>query len=181
MKSIAQKEIFFFIGIILWVMASLKWGHWKSFKIYQASIFMMMTGDLVYGILTTEQHSYWEYLSPGFGLNHTIIGIAITFVAFPCSILIYLSQYPSGLSWLRQLGYILMWVAIYTILEWATHTLKLMKYDNGWTLYWSIILNCIAFSLLKLNQHKPLVASFLFIGFALFFSIYFEIPIMKLK
>ncbi|MBG9589795.1 hypothetical protein [Cytobacillus firmus] len=59
-------------------------------------------------------------------------------VKYPVTILIYLYRFPGG-KLIKKLLYIL-------------------KYDNGWSLKWSILFNAVMFTILRVHHKRPAAA-----------------------
>lgn len=171
-------EILYLIGIIGWVIAAWKWSQWNHVVLYHSSAYLMIMGNLLH-LVVTVQYTLWRYESPTLELNSTMIDLAITLVAFPCSVILYLSHYPERVT--SQIGYIFLWVFIYSGLEGVTHLLGLITYHNGWNFWWSILINALAFSVLRINHSAPWLAYILFIGFSAIFIVIFKVPIHELK
>lgn len=110
------------------------------------------------------------YESPVYHIDDTVIELYITFVAFPWVYFTYLSRFPREKGMLRSFLYITFWVVIFASCEAIVHyILGIMTYHNGWNFGWSVILDYISFSLVRLNQAKPTLAYILFIVFTLGF------------
>lgn len=171
-------ELLYLLGIVMWLAVAWKWGDRKHIKHYNASMALQIIGNLVYGVLSSK-YSLWEYESPNLGLNHTVIDLVLTFITFPCSILVYLTHFPKG-KW-KPVFYICGWVLLYSSHEWILRISGLFTYHHGWNLWWSIFLDFLAFCILRLNQSNPYLAYFMFICFTIMFIYIFRMPVMELK
>lgn len=173
-------ELLYLVGCILWILAAWKWGDWCHFNRYNSSIFLIMSGNLLYAFLTFN-HSLWEYESPSFHWKHTFFVLLVVFICIPCAILIYLSKYPKTGGLIKQIGYLLLWALTFTLHEWIVCQAKIFSYHNGWTLGWSTAINVLMFAFARLNQRKPIITYLLFLAISAAFFFYFEVPIEKLK
>jgi len=160
--------------------ATLIWGDWRNWKEYHSTILFFWFGDLLYNILCHD-YMMWEYKESIFAenllSNHTIISLLIMFVAYPSTVLIYLSKFPKGIY--KRIIWILFWVSLYSLIEYINlHYLNLVFHHNGWTIGWSVLFNLILFPMLWLHYNKPINALLTSIPIILFFVIYFHVPIL---
>lgn len=162
------------LGIIS-LFAGYKWGDWRNWRLYYSTILFMILMDLIYNFLTYK-YSMWEFetsfdkmLLP----NHTTVSFLVEFIYFSSTVLIYLRYYPTKKS--KQPFYIAFWIAFYSSIEYISFvTWKGISYHNGWNIWWSIIINSLAFPILKLHYKQPLWAWFCSIIIITFFWIYFN-------
>lgn len=145
----------------VWISAAYKWGDLKNWKNYYPSMLFFGFGDMIYS-LVFHDNLLWEFqtkfLVPP--LNELFV---IFFIFFP-SILLYLSNYPKRFSY--KVVYILSWIVIYMSIEIVTLFIGLIKYYNGWNLWWSLLHNSIQFPVLRLHHKNPTLAwaiSFVFL------------------
>jgi hypothetical protein len=167
-----------FNGIFLG--ASLRWGDWRNWRKYHSTILFLWFGDLLYNVLCHD-YRMWEYKESIFAenllSNHTIISLLIMFVAYPATVLIYLSKFPKGTY--KSISWILFWVTLYSLIEYINlKYLNLVSHQNGWTIGWSVLFNLILFPMLWLHFKKPIIALLTSIPIILFFVIYFNVPIL---
>lgn len=167
-----------FNGIFLG--ASLRWGDWRNWRKYHSTILFLWFGDLLYNVLCHD-YRMWEYKESIFAenllSNHTIISLLIMFVAYPATVLIYLSKFPKSIY--KSIIWILFWVTLYSLIEYINlKYLNLVSHQNGWTIGWSVLFNFILFPMLWLHFKKPIIALLISIPIILFFVIYFNVPIL---
>ncbi|MFC5653348.1 CBO0543 family protein [Paenibacillus solisilvae] len=172
-------ELIYLAGIAGWVLCAWKWADWSRFREFRASIYVMIIGDFLYNVLTEDNH-LWRFESPTFHFSHHFIQVLITLCATPFAVLIFLSHYPSK-SILKQVLYLALWAGIFSIHEWIAVQLGVFKYNDGWNMWWSIVINCIAFPFLILHQKRPALAILVFIFFTLLFSFIFQIDVIFKK
>jgi hypothetical protein len=161
---------------IIMVIAAWKWGDNKNWKYYYPTILFYILGNFIYGYVFYN-YPLWEYESPL--LRTTFSDLLIACVFFPSTILIYLPHFPKGLK--KQIPYIMLWVIIYTLTERISFLLGYFSYHNGWTIWWSVLFNCVMFPLLILHHKKPLCALLIAFISLVLAMIYFNIPFSNMK
>lgn len=161
---------------ISFVLAALKWGDLRNWKLYYPTILYFGIGDLVYNFLTCN-NPLWVYESPIF--HHTFSDLLIIATAFPSFVLLFLPYYPD--KFIKQIGYIAIWVFITSTLEYISYSLGYFSYHNGWSVWWSAVHNCIAFPLLRLHYKKPLLVWPISVVLAIGTLLYFDLPFRILK
>ncbi|WP_372663366.1 CBO0543 family protein [Cohnella sp.] len=171
-------EILFLAGIAGWIVCAWKWADWGKFRHFQASIYVYIIGDFLYNILTEGRH-LWKFVSPNFHISHHILVAVISFGAAPFAIMLFLSRYPEKKTVKRQVLYIALWVAIYTSHEWIALQAGIFRHDYGWNLWWSLLLNSIAFPFIRLHYKKPVAAIFVFLFCTIMFSIWFDVQLFS--
>ncbi|WP_408607027.1 CBO0543 family protein [Anaeromicrobium sediminis] len=158
------------------MIVAFKWGDLKNWKLYYPTILYFAIGDLAYNFLTCN-NPLWIYESPIF--THTFSDLLVLSIAFPSFVLVFLPHYPDG--FMNQIIYIGICVFICSILEYISYSLGYFSYHNGWSIWWSAILYCIAFPLLILHYKKPLLVWPISIVLALGTLLLFDIPLKILK
>ncbi|MGM8365740.1 CBO0543 family protein [Virgibacillus sp. W0181] len=147
-------------------------------KKYYPTILFMICLDFFSAILMYE-HPLWMFEESLFLPNHTLTDFLIAFFMYPTVVLIFLANYPK--QKVRQTGWILLWVVIFSVTEYVSIITGLGSYYNGWDFGWSIALNCIMFPILRLHHSRPLLAWLLCIPIAAFIIIYFNFPLKMMK
>ncbi|MCL6637845.1 MAG: hypothetical protein K6T26_07835 [Alicyclobacillus sp.] len=138
----------------LWLFSAWRWGDWRHWERYHATILYLILGGMLYDVLTHD-FPMWRYQPDGLWPNHLTVGLRVLFVTFPCTVLLYLPHYPPG--W-RQCPYVLAWAALYSTLEWGLHHVGLITYHNGWRYVYSVLFNLLMFTMLRLHFVRPLWA-----------------------
>lgn len=166
------------IGQIFWILAVWRWGDWRNWEKYHSTMLYMIAISLLYDVLS-YRHTLWEFKD--FWLpTHTWNSIVVTFIGFPCSVLIYLSRFPQN-SIIKQIGHIIYWILIYSAIELFFILINLFDYHNGWNFGLSVLFNCVLFPMLLLHHKKPLLAYLLTVPIIICFLLIFDIPISKVK
>ncbi|WP_423409079.1 CBO0543 family protein [Heyndrickxia sp. MSNUG] len=118
---------------LIWGLAAWKWGDWRNWKKYQATILYMMYFSAVYEILCYN-FPIWRFeydRSVPFLVNHPLTPIAISLILYPSIILIFLGRYPNG-SWKKKLGWQILFVFLFSLSEFIIFKSGKITYHNGW-------------------------------------------------
>ncbi len=74
---------------VAFVLVTWRWGDWRNWRNYHATILFYSLGSLLYEVLTYK-YPMWQYAGDGILPNHTISALLLSFVAFPCTVLLFL-------------------------------------------------------------------------------------------
>ncbi|HWQ43586.1 MAG TPA: CBO0543 family protein, partial [Desulfosporosinus sp.] len=161
----------------IWILSAYKWSDWRNWKSYYPTILFFIVGDLIYNFVAYN-HPLWELTSPRFGTTFSVLIMNATL--WPASTLLFLTHFPFAGN-LKKALYILIWVAIFTLVELFFSSFSYLKYSNGWNIGWSILFNTVMFPLLKIHHEKPQLAwplAFLFGTIVIYF---FDIALSSMK
>ncbi|KKK39042.1 hypothetical protein WQ57_04430 [Mesobacillus campisalis] len=167
----------------LFLLAAIKWGDWKRWKVYYPTILFLISIDSIKNFLLYN-HMMWTYQEVFFGKallqNHTVINLMIMVVVYPATILIYLGRFPKE-TW-KQIRWISIWISVYWIVEYINlKYLDLINHHNGWNMWWSLLFLSVMFPMLRLHHKNPLLAWVLSVLFTVFLWNAFNVPIEILK
>ena len=162
----------FIILIIISIFLCWKYGDWKNWRLYYPTILYMVIGNLTCDILVCR-NPLWSYTINS--LNHIYADLLVTSLIYPCTIILFLTYYPKLIK--KQVAYILLWVFIYSSVEYIATILGGFSYSNGWTIKWSILFNCIMFPLLYLHYKRPLWVWPISMALAFLVLYIFKIPL----
>jgi len=162
---------------LLTILASLKWGNWKNWREYHASMFFISTGGLLYEFIVKE-NTLWKF-HPDFLYGHEMVVIVYALITMPISIFLFLSHFPEG--WLKRGIYIIVWSAIYIVIEWILLISGRISYQNGWQFEYSFFFDLVMFSVIALHQHKPVRAYIISIVIIIFLIHWFDVPFKMLR
>lgn len=172
------------IYALIWLGAALKWGDWRNWRKYYPTILFFILGDLLYLFLLADLYPMWRYNPPNIdekiGMTNKIVSLSIIIIKYPATVLIYLAKLPQY-NKLKEVTYILCWVLIYLVNEIIDIKTDLIKYYNGWSIWWSILFNTVIFVLLRIHFKTPLVALALSVMFIIFLWQIFDIPFSVFK
>jgi hypothetical protein len=172
-----------FIFNLLFLAAGIKWGDWKNWKLYYATILFFIGGDLLKNALL-HNHLMWEYKETIFGeeilFSHLIINLMIMVLVYPSTILIYLGHFPKTVG--KRFLWLSFWVFMYSGIEFINlKYLNLIEHHYGWTMSWSILFNTFMFFILAVHFKWPLLAISLSFLWLLFLWNVHDIPIRFIK
>lgn len=163
----------------LYIGAAWKWGDWKHWRRHYPTILFFIAGDLLYHYLLYDFHPVWKFEPLPSDANHGITGTHISLmimaVKYPCTVLIYLGNFPATQK-LHQLLYIVLWTAIYGLNELLSLSFGGVEHYNGWNWYWSLLFNFVMFSILRIHHGSPPWAWLLSAIFIFFLWQTFDIP-----
>jgi hypothetical protein len=153
LDSLFISLMLYFAFILAWVIITYRFGDWKNWRVYYPTILFFCTGNLIaYAVF---HHSpLWEFKSNTF--SHFTIDLIQMIFIFSCTTILFLQYYPKNLA--KQILYILMWVVIYSGIELVFHLLGGIKYNSGWSIWWSATHNMYQFIFLRIHYKKPILA-----------------------
>lgn len=161
--------------IIIAILVCYRWGDWRNWQTYYPTILFFMMGDFIYLVLFRKT-MLWMYNTDI--LNHTLVNLLVIFTVYPATILTFIPYFPRSIY--SRVGYILLWVTAFSIIEFISHRLGCFIYYNSWNLGWSIIFCIIMFPLQYVHFKKPLMAWFLATIELMVFIIIFDVDLMGL-
>lgn len=150
-----------------------KWGDWKSWKGYYPTVLFLIMGNLAYMILFKSK-PLWA--NGAFLAKYPALDISTIVVLYFCTVILYLTFYPRFNSNLKRAAYILLWVFIYSAMEYLSYITGHFMYYNGWGILHSVVFNIIMFPLLLLHYKKPILAWVTASAFAYLMMFLFQIP-----
>lgn len=155
------------------IFAVLKYGDWKHWKNYHATMIFLAFSNMLYNFLT-ENYRLWV-MKPDVLLNFKITEIVYTVVVLTGTTLIFLSRFPQTLK--KQIIYIIKWIMVYVAVEWILFKTGRIQYEHGWCLLNTAIFDAVMFPSLYLHHKKPLLAYLEFTIITIWAVVYFKIPI----
>ncbi|WP_042455872.1 CBO0543 family protein [Neobacillus dielmonensis] len=162
---------------VLTIIASFKWGDWKNWREYHASMFFIATGGLLYEYIVKENTLWKFYPDLLYGLEMVVIVYAL--ITMPISIFLFLSHFPN--RWGQRFIYILVWSGIYIAVEWILLLFDRISYQNGWQFWYSFLFDLVMFSVIALHQYKPIPAYIISLFVIIFLIAYFDVPFKFIK
>lgn len=128
------------------------WSNWKT---YYPTIQFYIICNLLYNFLF-YRHALWSYAAKTSWLNHTVIDLTFTFLIVPMILMVYLRHVPDDLK--KLFKYVLLWTAVFTLIEFIFLRVELFFYSNGWSIVKSAIFNFFMFTILSIHYKRPLLA-----------------------
>ncbi|NQX69460.1 hypothetical protein HQN90_25340 [Paenibacillus alba] len=156
----------------MWVLAAAwRWGDWKQFKQYYPTMLYISCLKLLYELFSHEAHYEW-HLEPDFFLNYTGTVLLHTFLIYPLTAFLFLSNFPMT-NTLSKMSHILKWTLMYIIIELLGYKLGRITYHAGWNGWWSLVFDLNMFVMLRLHYIHLLWAMLLSLLCTLFYLFYF--------
>lgn len=162
----------FVIGFII-IGAAYRWGDWRNWKKYHSTMMYFALGNLLYHYLCAN-HLLWQ-LMPDFSLSHSITEMIYTFIVFPATALLFLTNYPEDR--MKVVFHYIQWVLIYGGTEYVLHMFGRIQYQYGWGFWWSLLFDCTMFPMLRLFSVKPLLAYLVSAVLTVFWVVLFKVPV----
>jgi hypothetical protein len=156
---------------VIW--ATYRWGDWRNWQKYHPTMMYFALGNLLYNFLCAN-HMLWT-LAPDVLSNAGLTEMVYTFIIFPASALLFLTNYPQGRK--KVFFHYVQWVLIYGSGEYIFYLFGRIYYQYSWSFAWSIAFNIIMFPMLKLFSVKPLIAYILSALLTVFWMKMFHIPL----
>jgi len=132
--------------------------------------------NLLYHILCKD-YLMWDFKPNIKYLSSKILRALHIFVISPLLILSYLSTIPDSIG--KKFLYTGKWIASSTLVEWMGQRIfKVIFFDNGWHLGWSMLVYVKMYFLSYLMTKKPLLTWILSFLSTIFFLIRFKVPVI---
>jgi hypothetical protein len=159
-----------FVVVLVW-----EKGVWRDWEKYHSTMLFFGFIELIYNLIA-QAHDYflWRFV-PDMGMPRIAVVAIYVFITFPCTALLYLNSYPSGLK--EEIIYIIKWVLVYGALEWIGGLANRITYVHNWGLWSSVIFDFILFWGLRLHFKKPVIAYIVFVAVTIIGIIVFKIPV----
>jgi hypothetical protein len=158
---------------IIVIFATYLWGDWRNWRKYQAEILYVAMGNLLYNFLTAN-YFLWR-LEADFISNHTLSEMLYTFIIFPGTVLLFLSNYPED-TW-QKLFHYTKWIGIYILWEGVFLLTNRISYQYGWTYFYSFAFLFVMFPFIRLHQKHPLLTYGLSGIVAIIVIYLFDVPV----
>ena len=162
---------------LLMIFAAFRWGDWRNWKHYQASMFYVATGGLLYEYLT-RTYTLWKFHADIL-YNEQIVVSIYALITMPLSVLLFLSRYPVSKRALAKIRYYAVWIFIYIAGEFFLRHAGYISYENGWTFWYSLLFDIMMFPMIRLHYIKPGPALILSVGITVFLMLWFGVPMEK--
>lgn len=164
---------------ICWAAATFLFADLQRWRQYYSTMLYSSLANALY-ILLCYQYPLWQ-LEPHGLANQTLTDLLFILVCMPLSTFVYLSKYPAGRSYMRQILYLALFVGIFVIKEVLFIRFKAISYYNGWNLLWSIGFDLVMFLMLYLHFRRPLLALAVSIPIILSLMGMFHVTVDKMK
>ncbi|WP_261132989.1 CBO0543 family protein [Bacillus sp. Marseille-Q3570] len=150
-----------------------KWGDWKNWNRYHATMLYLISMNLLYFFLCKDR-MLWRIV-PDAGIPYVISELLYLFIVFPATVLLFIGNYPTSTG--RKLLHILKWVGIYIGLEALGKLFGKIEYFHGWNIFYSFLFLCVMFPMLRLHYLKPLIAYIVSLVIIAVLLMYFKVSL----
>ncbi|WP_257348861.1 CBO0543 family protein [Pseudalkalibacillus decolorationis] len=162
------------IAYTIWaLLAAWRWADWNNWREYHTTMLYMPLMNLLY-LFFCNDYLLWK-IKPEFGLTYTFIEILYTFIIFPTTVLLFLSNYPEGQ--VNKLFHYLKWIFIYICLEWIGSSFDRIGYSNGWNIGWSFGFLLFMFPMIRLHYKRPFLAYVISVVIIILLLSLFNVPL----
>ncbi|WP_274654406.1 CBO0543 family protein [Paenibacillus humicola] len=154
------------------LLASLIWGDWRRWRDYRPAMMYFAIGNLLYLYLCSG-HMLWT-LKPDLFPKSVLTEVIYTFVTFPLTALLFLSNYPKRTA--AVIFHYVQWIALYAGVEWLLSLTGRIVYSNGWSFWWSLLFDVTLFPMLRLFYRRELLAYVFSVGLTILWLVLFRVP-----
>lgn len=144
-----------FLIALFWILVSLKWGNWKNWRAYHATMLYFSAANLFY-YLIVQKDWLWVHIPDKLTRYFIFTDPVHIFISQPFACLVFLSTMPKK-KYAIVLHHI-KFIAIFTVFEWFYLKTDYIAYQNGWNLWWSLVFNFVMFPMLLLHHWKLFLA-----------------------
>lgn len=167
--------MFHLIVILAILILSIRYGKWNRWEAILPTIYYFCFFNMFYQYIAFSLDMVWM-LKRTF-ISMFITDVLYTFIAYPCLVLIFLTNYPENKR-LKILHYG-KYIAVSVILESFARKLGYIDYYNGWNIWWTAFFYVTMYPMVRLHHIKPLKAIPLSMMIVVFYLIIFDIPVLK--
>lgn len=139
---------------LFFILAVWRWGDWRNWQTYNASMLFTIMGNFLYNFLYADQ-LLWQMKS-SFSLSYKMVELIYSFTILPLTTLLFLTNFPKEFN--KQFFRILTYIAIYTCLELAMIQFGVIQYYRGWNFWYSVAWDSMMFTVIALHFKKPLIS-----------------------
>lgn len=157
------------------------WGDWRHWQRYLPTIQYLILCDSLYDLLTFGWRLWYYPHPPNVFSNHITTNLFVMFTIYTSSTLVYLYHYPYKGGFIRQVLYMMVWIALWAVWELYIHFRSLLLYAHGWSYGWSIGFICIMIPMIRLHFTRPLMAYASSVLIIVFLISRFNVPILNVN
>ncbi|WLD92765.1 CBO0543 family protein [Alkalihalobacillus sp. AL-G] len=162
------------IAYTIWaLLAAWKWADWRNWKDYHATMLYMPLMNLLYMFLCSR-YLLWK-VNPEFGISYALIEIMYTFIIFPATVILFLSNYPE--TRLKIIIHNIKWIFIYIGSEFIGSLFGRIEYQHGWSIGWSLGFLSFMFPMIRLHYKHPVIAYIISIIIIVVLLSIFDVPV----
>ncbi|MFD1735050.1 CBO0543 family protein [Bacillus salitolerans] len=163
---------------IVWIIVAYRFGDRNWRKYYPTMLFAAL-GNALYEVICYN-YSLWQ-LEPN-GLPGAMIpNLLLILIWMPLSTWVFLSHFPTKQSLFKKGLYILLFSAIFMILEFTLLQGGAITYHHGWSFIWSLLFVILMFIVLHIHFKNPIIALILSVLIAFSLCQIFNVSLNKMK
>lgn len=157
------------------IFAVWKWADYKNWQKYHTTMLFLPLMSLVYIFISYNSGAFLWQTKPDFLLNNTLTELSYIMVLLPCTVLLFLSNYPDDP--IKKPVYYLKYIFIYSFVEAVAVLTGRMVYSHGWTIWYSIIFYFLMFPAIIIHHKHPITAYIVFILITIAGVWLFKLPV----
>lgn len=164
---------------IFGIMVSWWLADWDNWKLYYPTVLFSMAANLFYEVIFSE-YPMWS-MEPNGLPNRTLNILLLSLVGMPLSTLLYLSYFPFEHAMVFKIGYILLFIVLFVLMEYVAVRLGSISYHNGWKLLYSALFDIAIFVILLVHFFYPLWAWAMSFGVLGVMLVKFKVGFAKMR
>jgi hypothetical protein len=161
---------------IIFIILLLRKGKWRNINIYNRTISYVIICNLLYNTLCNDK-MLWQYKPDLIPNSHLLVELIYTFINLPAITILFLSSYPFSKPYLRQAGYIGLWVLGSLLVEFPLYKMGRLLLKNGYEYWMEPFFYILMYSMIRIHHTRPLVTYGFSIIIIIFLLRFFQIPI----
>lgn len=150
-------------------------ADWRNWRVFHPTLFYISYCNLLYDIIC-KKHYLWKY-HPDFLLNHIITDIVYSIWILPCTVLLYISNYPNQESFKKKLIYILKWIILSLAVELVFLKMGRLLLLNGYKFWMEPFFYFLMYTMVRLHHSRPIMTYGFSAIIIMFFIWVFHVPI----
>lgn len=157
------------------IFAVWKWADYKNWQKYHATMLFLSFINLVYAVISFHAGAFLWQTKEDFPLNHVVSELAYTMILLPCTVLLFLSNYPKNP--VKVVIHFLKYIFIYSAVEAVMVKTGRMVYDHSWNILYSVIFYFLMFPAIIIHYRRPILAYIIFVLITIFGVWAFKLPV----
>lgn len=149
---------------------------YKSMERFYSTVLYVSLMSILYALICTN---YGLWLFPVWWIfSDQASALFQAVVLFPSTTVLFLRYFPKS-KW-SVIPYFLFFAALYVIMEWFMLMRGEIRYEHGWNLGWSVVIDVLMFFMMWLHQYSKRVTWWLTSLITVFLVIWFRVPLFVL-
>ncbi|WP_134705170.1 CBO0543 family protein [Ammoniphilus sp. YIM 78166] len=164
---------------IFWIIASWWLADWENWMLYYPTMLFSMVANLIYEVVFSE-YPLWA-MEPNGLPNRTLNILQSSLVGMPFPTLLYLSHFPFGHALVFKVGYMLLFIGLFVLMEYVAVRFGSISYHQGWKLLYSAFFDIGIFVILLVHFFYPLWAWAMSFGVLGVMLVKFKVGLAKMR